>query len=117
MVKGFKKLSYRERLIRLGLPTLKFRRIRGDMVEVFKIITGKYDLEVSPVLPLSLNTRTRGNLFKLETERAKYGLRKFSFSSRVVGIWNTLPDDVLVADSVNSFKNRLDRLWRNEKVY
>jgi len=27
----------------LNLPTLKFRRIRGDMIEVFKIITGKYE--------------------------------------------------------------------------
>ena len=38
-----KKLSYEERLRYLKLPTLRFRRIRGDMVESFKVIHGLYD--------------------------------------------------------------------------
>jgi len=38
-----KDLSYDDRLHRLKLPTLNYRRIRGDMIEVYKIITGKYD--------------------------------------------------------------------------
>jgi len=29
-------LSYKERLLKLKLPTLKYRRMRGDMIEVFK---------------------------------------------------------------------------------
>ena len=33
-----KHLSYKERLVRLKLLTLKFRRIRGDMIEVYKIL-------------------------------------------------------------------------------
>ena len=40
--------AYEERLRILNLPTLKFRRITGDMIEVFKIITGKYDSLISP---------------------------------------------------------------------
>jgi D-alanine-D-alanine ligase-like ATP-grasp enzyme len=31
-------------------------------------------------------------------------------------IWNSLPDDVVLANSTNLFKNRLDRLWYNQKV-
>jgi len=38
-----KHLSYKERLERLKLPTLKYRHIRGDMIEVYKILTDKYD--------------------------------------------------------------------------
>jgi hypothetical protein len=38
-----KNLSYPERLKKLGLPTLAYRRIRGDMIEVYKIIKGCYD--------------------------------------------------------------------------
>jgi len=34
---------YRERLKILYLPTLKYRRYRGDMIELFKIIKGIYD--------------------------------------------------------------------------
>ena len=40
---GMKNLSYPERLKKLGLPTLAYRRIRGDMIEVYKIIKGCYD--------------------------------------------------------------------------
>jgi len=37
-VKTVKHLAYMDRLIRLYLPTLKYRRIRGDMIEVYKML-------------------------------------------------------------------------------
>jgi hypothetical protein len=39
LVESIKHLNYEERLNKLDLPTLKFRRIRGDLIELFKIIT------------------------------------------------------------------------------
>ncbi len=30
----------------------------------------------------------------------------------VTNVWNSLPSEVVSAQSVNSFKNRLDRHWR-----
>ena len=42
-----KNLTYKERFQRLKLPTLKYRRKRGDMIEVFTILTGKYESNVS----------------------------------------------------------------------
>ena len=39
LVKTMKNLSYKDRLRQLKLPTLKYRRIRGDLIEVFKIVT------------------------------------------------------------------------------
>jgi len=53
--------SYEERLRILNLPTLKFRRIEGDMIELYKILTGKYDSLISPHFPLSSGSVTRGN--------------------------------------------------------
>ena len=47
LVLTVKSLNYEERLRKLNLPTLKFRRIRGDMIEVYKIFNGKYDEEVT----------------------------------------------------------------------
>ena len=53
----------------LNLPTLKYRRYRGDMIELFKIVNGKYDSACIPhfeFMELSDNLiRTRGNKFKL----------------------------------------------------
>ena len=54
-------MSYQQRLEYLQLPTLKFRRLRGDMIETYKILNGKYDLGITPKLQLSNNAVTRGN--------------------------------------------------------
>ena len=37
------------------------------MIETYKIITGIYDKEASPVLKLNLTTKTQGNQYKLDT--------------------------------------------------
>jgi len=78
------------------------------MIEVFKILTGKYDSLISPHLPLSSSSVTRGNSFKIITRRCHYDLRKYSFCNQVTNIWNSLPNDVVNASSLNVFKNRLD---------
>jgi len=38
LIISLKKLSYKERLLKLKLPTLKYRRMGGDMIEVFKVL-------------------------------------------------------------------------------
>ena len=37
LIINLKSMSYTNRLLRLKLPTLKYRKLRGDMIEVFKI--------------------------------------------------------------------------------
>jgi len=55
---------------------------------------------------------TRGNLCKLLPDRSNYELIRHYFSHRFVSIWNSLPDSVVSAESVNSFKSRLDnKFW------
>lgn len=117
MVKGCKRLSYSERLRFLEIPTLKFRRIRGDMIEVFKILNGFYDNSVAPVLLRNHDTRTRGNDLKLVHSRSRLDIRKYNFSSRIVGLWNMLPNWVVLSESVNSFKNNLDKFWLPQDLY
>ena len=43
LVIAIKNLTYKDRLKKLKLPTLKYRRIRGDMIEVYKILTNTYE--------------------------------------------------------------------------
>ena len=116
MIRHCQKMPYRDRLEHLKLPTLTYRRIRGDMVEVFKILTNKYDKNVTPHLGLSNCTYTRGNTLKLATVRPNLDIRKYSFSVRIVSIWNTLPDSVIASDTINKFKNALDKHWQNEDI-
>ena len=43
-------------------------------------------------------------------------LRKYYFTSRVVNVWNSLPSFVVSAVTVNCFKGRLDKFWRNQEI-
>jgi len=49
----------------LGLPTLKYRRLRVDIIEVFKITKHKYNYKVAPKLIYNINKVTRENDFRL----------------------------------------------------
>ncbi len=60
-----KNLTYKERLIKLNIPTLVFRRLRGDMIETFKITSEIYDPNVTSFINTHANSRTRGNQHKL----------------------------------------------------
>jgi len=61
LVINLKKKSYTNRLQRLKLPTLEYRRLRGDMIEVFKMTHNIYDPDVSLKLEYNLGCSTRGN--------------------------------------------------------
>ena len=102
------------------MPALKYRRLRSDMIEVFKITHNIYDRTVSPDLPLNERANTRGNHYKLQNHTFHYNLRKHFFSARIVNIWNSLPNSVVDACtvSVNAFKARLpvDKFWKHQSV-
>jgi hypothetical protein len=107
-----KNLEYEERLRKLKLPTLKFRRHRGDMIETYKILHRVYDTDPGIFFHRS-QTNTRGHTLKLEKRRAETPCRYRTFSTRVINSWNSLPEEVVSAPSLQAFKNRLDRHWKN----
>jgi hypothetical protein len=114
-IQGFKNLEYEERLAALDLPSLRFRRLRGDMIEAYKILSGKYDDSLEHPLHLA-QSHTRGHSLKLVKPRATTSIRANVFSHRIVNNWNSLPEEVVTADSINSFKNRLDKHWKNHPM-
>ena len=58
----------------------------------------------------------RGNVFKLDKCRAKYDLRKYYFTNMVVNAWNSHPDHVVLSETVNTFKSRLDKFWQHQDM-
>ena len=115
MVQQLKNLSYEARLRRLNLPTLKYRRLRGDMIQVYNIVSGKHTTNPTVDLNLSNVSNTRGNMYKLQLTHVHYNLRKHFFSNRIVAVWNSLPNIIVNAESTNKFKNRLDRFWSDQE--
>ena len=43
---------------------------------------------------------TRGNSQKLRSIRTHYNVRKYSFSIRIINIWNSSPESVVIANTV-----------------
>jgi len=116
-----KNLSYPERVKKIRLPTLAYRRIRGDMIEVYNIIKGCYDREASSFLKLMSETglrfssRINSNKIVHQHVKSNKTKRKYTFTLRVSRRWNKLPDTVVNTPTLNTctFKNRLDRYWKN----
>ena len=58
----------------------------------------------------------RGHSFMLFHQYAQKNVRKQSFTLIVVSTWNNLPDEVVNAPSLTSFKNRLDKFWQHQDI-
>ena len=107
-------VPYQERLEKLGLHSLFHRRKRGDMISVFKMMTGRttgrqlFDV-------FEQGGRTRGHKYKMKKSLARKDIKKHRFAQRVINSWNSLPSSVVEADSVASFKTRLDEYWSSMK--
>ena len=109
LVSGLKRLDYETRLKELGMFSLERRYARGDMIEVFKIFKGMDDLNFSDFFELDTDSRTRGHSKKLKVKTVETDLGKYSFSCRIVNLWNKLSKDTVDADKLDNFKNLLDR--------
>jgi len=77
-------------------------------------MTGKEKLSSEQFFHLSsTGYQTRGHSLKIAKQRTRLDLRKHFFSQRVVNEWNSLPQHVIEASTVNMFKNRLDKYWQD----
>jgi len=65
LVHGFDKIPYEQRLKALGLYSLQRIRIRGDLIETYKILTGKEKIESDQLFQKATTTKLRGHSLKL----------------------------------------------------
>ena len=63
-----------------------------------------------------MNSQHEDTFINLMFNSYKKDSRKYYFSSRVVTDWNALPENVVTAPSINTFKNRLDK-FMEKKLY
>lgn len=115
LVPELQNMSYEDRLRQLNLPTLNYRRKRGDIIQTFKIIHKIDDISMDKFFSFSTNSVTRGHSLKLRKPRANKSVRNNSFSFRVIDDWNNLPDNIVTLDTVNKFKIAIDRQWMDRR--
>ena len=78
------------------------------MIEFFKWVKRINKGNIDQVLEISSQDTTRGNGYKLEKLRFRTNLDRYWFTTRVVNDWNRLGRHVVSAESIGSFKKRLD---------
>ena len=124
-VPALRSLHYQERLIKLNLTSLEQRRIRGDLIQFFKIIKGYNKIEwVKPLIScpsVSLDCPAGGvrggshRLAKLPISRCS--ARENFFYNRAINWWNQLPASIINSNNVNSFKNNLDNFTKSNPSF
>ena len=119
MVEECKGKGYEERLRIMNLTTLETRRVRGDLIQVYKILNQIDNVDEHLYFErhrVGAGERgsvvTRGNSCKLVRTRCRLDIAKYNFGNRVVGDWNLLPDHVVQAQTLNQFKNKVDHFLR-----
>ena len=112
--------TYEEKLKSLGLVTLEENRVRGDMIEMYKMMTGKGNVdyrkffELAPLREGAVNTRgNSGYMNVVEPPVCRDKVRRNFFSQRCPRTWNSLPDDVKKVRTVDGFKAAYDDYQRN----
>ena len=123
MISDIKGNTYQEKLRDAGLTTLKQRRERGDLIEVYKVMKGFTRVNKHHWFNIqrpeeSRSTRRNASITvqgeyrrddMISKEHVRLEIRKHFFTIRVVNRWNELPNEIRKQTSVNSFKNSLDR--------
>ena len=111
-VVGLRSHTYEDKLEELGLPSLKARRQRGDVIQVWKYLhgvnLGGENLLQRASVDHSVVTRHTMNPMNISRGESHYEVRKNSFVLRCANLWNTLPSNIQNAETLEEFKSEYD---------
>ena len=114
-VPGLSSLDYPDRLKKLNIPTLAYRRVRGDMIQMFKLHYGFHDKSLPDIF--TPNTRqSQGHDKKYRVKGSSGNIRKHNFAVRSIPLWNSLPQEAVYAEDIKSFEIALDEHWDNQAI-
>ena len=113
-IKGLEGLSYGERLSELSLFSVQGRLLRADLIQYWKIFHDLSCIKPEDMFTQPPRSGTRGHRFKIHVTHAALDVCKRSFSHRSVALWNGLPDSVVAAADLSTFKMALSRVIHDD---
>ena len=103
-------MSYPNRLVACNLESLELRRLKRDLLLVFKIRHKLVKLHFGDFFEFAPLVGTRGHRDKLYPKKCKTNRTLASFAFRVTNPWNSLPEDVISSTTLMQFKKGIDSL-------
>ena len=106
-IRSMSNLSYAERLSSLNLYSIKGRLFRADLIMTWKIMHGNCPQLAHLFTRVDYDRTIRGHSKKLFKPRHETDIRARSFATRVIEPWNSLPEGVVSAPSLFTYKRLL----------
>ncbi len=96
--------------------SLEKRRLRGKLIECFKILKGFVNVGASKLFSIDNSSQTRNNGVKLRCKQLQLDSTYFFFTNDVVREWNKLPPSAVRCAAINSYKNKLNYHFLNQGI-
>ena len=111
MIPEIRKHSYHQRIPDLDFISLVQRRLRGQLIEVFKYLNRLTTASARWLFDYDLNDGTRNNGAKFIVKHFNTSVAQHLYPIKITTTWNALPNEVVTSRTVNSFKISLDKHW------
>ena len=100
--------SYKDRLFKLNLRSLQYRRVEADLIMAYKILHNIVDIPMSKFFALYVSPySTRRHRYCLKRRKTSTKLEQNSFANRIVPIWNRLPEEIVLSATLNIFRSKI----------
>ena len=110
MIPAIRGLAYSQSCCKLDLFTLAYRRIRGDLIFLYRIIIQRAHPELDQFFPRVQEAMTRGHNRRLKVLRTDNLPHVYRLSRRTIPVWNGLLAAAVNASTIAAFKHEIDQL-------
>ena len=117
MIPSLRRLCYRDQLMSSGLMSMEARRLRYQLMTIFKMCKGLSVLQLEDLFDRAISKRTRGHSHSLISKhcRTNYRLNFFTVSS--VKHWNMLSEDEVDVSTLTQFKSSLNGFFARQGIW
>ncbi|XP_076030387.1 uncharacterized protein LOC143018685 [Oratosquilla oratoria] len=109
LIPAIRYMGYQRGLKALGLFSLETRRLRRQLIELFKILQGFYNIDYRHLFSLNMNA-IRNYEWRLSPPRYSCDKVGDFLTYKIYNTWNRLPKNVVNSSSVEQFKSQLDKV-------
>ncbi|MEL7307933.1 MAG: reverse transcriptase family protein [Pseudomonadota bacterium] len=117
LIPAIRHLPYRLQLKSLGLLSLRARRLRFQLITLFKIQKGLLNINFDDFFLLHGLRGTRGHNLRIIPKFSHYNYRLHFFTVSVISFWNQLSKEDVDVSSVASFKIRLHSFFIRHDIW